>query len=125
MTNDHQVLKGFDYFADFLQFLPGTNFIGGSFKKLIISVFICLVKSNHLHLWSVGDERKFVLINNIFGQRGQVPTLTIYHVGKILVNQRTNHFNLDKIISMSMQYANRTLVYINASIILHYKTGVL
>ena len=40
------------------------NFVSGVFEDLSTSAKICQVTTNHPHLWNVGDDRKFVIINN-------------------------------------------------------------
>ena len=48
------------YFVDFVEVLPGTNFVGGAFEDLSASDKICQAATNRPHLWSVSDETKFV-----------------------------------------------------------------
>ena len=50
----------------FADVLPGTTFVGAAFEDLYASDKICQVATNRPHLWSVGDDRKFVEINNFF-----------------------------------------------------------
>ena len=58
MTNDRQVYHGFVYSVDFVQFLSGTNLVGGAFEDLSASDKICQITTNHLHLQNVDDDRK-------------------------------------------------------------------
>ena len=58
MTYEWQDKQNFVYFInDFVQFLPGTNFVGGAFEDLSSSAKICQVATNHL---TVSNDRKFV-----------------------------------------------------------------
>ena len=63
------------YFVD----LPGTNFVGGACEDLSASDKICQVATNRPHLWSVGDDRKFVKINNFFVSADR-PIANDYHI---------------------------------------------
>ena len=47
-TNDRQVYHGFVYSVDFIQFLSGTNLVGGASEDLSASDKICQVATNHL-----------------------------------------------------------------------------
>ena len=57
-TNDRQVYHGFVYSVDFVQFLSGTNLVGGAFEDLSASDKIFQITTNHLHLQNVDDDRK-------------------------------------------------------------------
>ena len=57
MTYYWQDKQNFVYLNDFVQFLSGTNFVGGAFEVLSASAKICRDKR---HLWNVGDDRNFV-----------------------------------------------------------------
>ena len=47
-SNDRQVYHGFVYSVDFVQFLSGTNLVGGASEDLSASDKICQVAINHL-----------------------------------------------------------------------------
>ena len=45
---------------DFVQFLPGANFVGGVFEDLSTWTKNCRVATNPPHLKNAGDDPKFV-----------------------------------------------------------------
>ena len=47
-------------FSRFFWFLPGVNCVCGAFDDYPVSNKICKITTNHSHLLSVGDDRKFV-----------------------------------------------------------------
>ena len=62
-TYDRQVYHGFVYLVDFPKLLPGRILSAVRLKNLSASKN-CRVTTNHPHLSSVGNDRKFVHINN-------------------------------------------------------------
>ena len=60
-TNDGQE-KTFSlkYLVDFVQFLPWTNCVFGSFEDCPVSDKIFKIMANYLHLLSIADDRRCV-----------------------------------------------------------------